>query len=158
MELWDAYDEHFNRVNTAYLIRGEAIPDGLFHLVCDILVKQIDGTYLIMQRDYEKHLGGMWEASAGGSALRGETPIECARRELFEETGIASGTFERLGTVTDAAHQSIYFEYLCTTGMDKAGIKLQRGETIAYRWVRLDELLSMGKQELATTRMLNYIK
>lgn len=42
MELWDAYDEDFNKVNTSPLTRGKSIPDGLFHLVCDILVKHID--------------------------------------------------------------------------------------------------------------------
>lgn len=49
-----------------------------------------------MQRDHRKHLGGMWEASAGGSALQGEKPLECAQRELFEETGVSSGTFEQV--------------------------------------------------------------
>ena len=42
-----------------------------------------------MQRDKRKHLGGMWEATAGGSALQGEDPLACAIRELREETGIA---------------------------------------------------------------------
>jgi len=41
-------------------------------------VKHIDGSYLIMQRDYGKHYGGKWELTAGGSALKGEKPIECA--------------------------------------------------------------------------------
>ena len=49
MELWDAYDEHFNKLNRSPLIRGEQIPDGVFHLVCEIIVKHIDGSYLIMR-------------------------------------------------------------------------------------------------------------
>ena len=43
-----------------------------------------------MQRDFRKHLGGKWELTAGGSALQGETALECASRELREETGIAA--------------------------------------------------------------------
>ena len=67
------------------LIRGEAIPDGFYHLVSDIIVKHVDGTYLLMQRDIRKNYGGMWEATAGGSALKGEGPLACAT------TGYPSG-------------------------------------------------------------------
>lgn len=64
----------------------QTIDDGMYHLVGEVIVKHIDGTYLIMQRDFKKHYGGMWELTAGGSALLGETPLECAVRELREET------------------------------------------------------------------------
>lgn len=74
LELWDAYDSNFNRIHGITLRRGETIPDGLYHLVCEILVKHADGSYLLMQRSANKHFGGMWEATAGGSALQGETP------------------------------------------------------------------------------------
>ena len=42
MEIWDAYDAEFNKLENKTLIRGEVIPDGLFHLVCEILVKHSD--------------------------------------------------------------------------------------------------------------------
>ena len=90
MELWDAYDRDFKKIQVVTLVRGEVI-----------------GSYLIMQRDKRKHLGGMWEATAGGSALQGEEPAICAARELYEETGITSNAgkiifFER----TSVAHSS----------------------------------------------------
>ena len=90
VEIWDAYDKNFCKIENVRLVRGEVIPEGIYHLVCEIIVKHIDGTYLLMQRDFEKHLGGMWELTAGGSALINETPKECAIRELKEETGIES--------------------------------------------------------------------
>ena len=89
-EIWDAYDKELNKIDNVQLIRGEPIPDGFYHLVCDIVVKHTDGTYLLMQRDFKKTFGGMWELTAGGSALAGETPLEGAMRELREETGIIS--------------------------------------------------------------------
>ncbi|MBQ8209750.1 MAG: NUDIX hydrolase [Clostridia bacterium] len=156
MELWDAYDRNFNKIANTVLVRGEEIPDGMFHLVCDVLVKHTDGTYLLMQRDYTKHLGGMWEATAGGSALKGETPLECAKRELFEETGITSADFTQLGTVVCDSHKSIYFDYLCVTVCDKNTITLQTGETIDYMWVTHDKLKSMHT-ELASKRILQFI-
>ena len=44
MELWDAYNADFQKVDGITLVRGEPIPDGLYHLVSDILVKHTDGT------------------------------------------------------------------------------------------------------------------
>lgn len=157
MELWDAYDESFNKLDCAPLIRGQVIPNGVFHLVCEALVRHTDGTYLIMQRDFHKHLGGMWEATAGGSALQGEQPIDCAKRELLEGTGIIPSSIKQVGTVVHKQHHSIYCEFICITETNKNAIRLQDGETIAYKWVTQKELLSMSKDELATTRIQKYI-
>lgn len=123
MEKWDACNESMNRIEGMSIVRGEPIPNGYFHLVCEILVRHTDGSYLLMQRDTRKPFGGLWEASAGGSALQGESPKECAIRELEEETGI----------------------------------RLQEGETIAFKWVSGKELLEMSRKELATQRIQNFI-
>ena len=72
MEIWDAYDEKRNKIDGVSLVRGQPINEGYYHLVSEIIVRHKDGSYLLMQRDKRKHLGGMWEASAGGSALQGE--------------------------------------------------------------------------------------
>ena len=88
MEIWDGYLKDGSLAGVD-LIRGEKIPSGLYHLVSEVLVRHIDGDYLLMQRDYCKHnYGGYYEASAGGSALKGEDKLTCAKRELQEETGI----------------------------------------------------------------------
>ena len=131
MEIWDAYDKDFNKISNVTLIREEPIPEGLFHLVSDIIVKHTDGSYLLMQRDKRKHFGGLWEATAGGSALCGETPMECAVRELREETGIEADHLTEIGRVRD--HNTWYVEFLCVTDCKKDSIILQDGETIAYK-------------------------
>ena len=156
MERWDAYDRNFQKVEGVTLIRGEPIPEGLCHLVCDILVRHRDGTYLLMQRDRRKHYGGMWEATAGGSALQNETPLECAVRELREETGIFSRELTEVGRVQSG--NTIYVEFLCVTDCRKDSVRLQEGETIAYRWVSKEQLLAMQKEELVTERMQEYIE
>ena len=130
MEIWDAYDAKFSRIDGISLVRGEPIPNGCFHLVSEIVVKHDDGSYLLMQRDKRKHLGGMWEATAGGSALRGEAQEECARRELREETGILSDDLTEVGRVI--SRDTIYVEFLCVADVKKDVITLQDGETIAF--------------------------
>ena len=158
MEIWDAYDENFNKIDNVTLIRGEKIPEGLFHLVGEIIVKHTDGDYLLMQRDRRKHFGGMWEATAGGSALRGETPIECAARELREETGIVSDHLVEIGRVKNYEKNTLYVEFLCVTDCPKDSVTLQEGETIAYKWVSRDELVSMKKSELLTECIQEFVE
>ncbi|MBQ3285577.1 MAG: NUDIX domain-containing protein [Ruminococcus sp.] len=156
--MWDAYDENFNLIEGVTLKRGEKIDDGVFHLVCDIIVRQTDGDYLIMQRDALKYYGGMWEATAGGSALAGESPLQCATRELFEETGIHADTLTEVGRVVDTERHSAYVEYLCITDCDKNSVKPQEGETSNYRWVDRETLLNMKNDELLTERMQLFIE
>ena len=157
MEIWDAYDRNLEKIEGMTLIRGEKIPEGVYHLVCDVIVRHTDGEYLLMQRDSRKHYGGMWEATAGGSALQGESPLDCAIRELREETGIRAEQLEEVGRVRAAGRNAIYCEFLCITDCKKDSIILQEGETSAYKWVTQDELLSMKRDELVTQRMQNFV-
>ena len=96
MELWDAYRED-GALAGCNLVRGEEIPGGLFHLVSEIIVRHEDGMFLLMQRDFKKpNFPGLYEASAGGSALAGEKPYDTAIRELKEETGIEAIKLEQI--------------------------------------------------------------
>lgn len=54
MEYWDACDNDLHLIPGVTLIRGEAIPEGMCHLVCDVIVRHKDGTYLLMQRAPDK--------------------------------------------------------------------------------------------------------
>lgn len=160
MEVWDAYRIDGTKAECD-LVRGEPIPAGLFHLVCEVLVKHIDGSYLLMQRDFNKEgYPGMFEATSGGSALKGESPVCAALRELKEETGINATELTQINkTYGDTA---IFYSYLCVTDYDKSSVKLQEGETISYRWVSKDEFLKfMDTQESIPPqkeRLLPYLK
>ena len=156
MELWDAYDADGRKIEGAALVRGEDIPEGMYHLVSDVLVRHRDGSYLLMRRDPRKKWGGMWEASAGGSALRGETAIDCALRELREETGIETEELEEVGRVL--SRDTIYAEFLCVTDREKNAVTLQEGVTVAFRWASAEELLAMDRGELITSRMQHFIR
>jgi len=156
MELWDAYDKDGRRIPGVILTRGEPIPAGLYHLVSNVIVRHTDGTFLLMRRDPKKSFGGMWEATAGGSALQNETPKECAARELFEETGIRASRLTEVGRIAD--QNTIFVEFLCETDCKKDGIVLQAGETVDYKWVSRDVLFSMRRDELVTKRMQGFIR
>lgn len=135
-EVWDAYLANGQLAGTD-LIRGEPIPNGYFHLVAHVLVRRQDNHFLLMQRAYTKESnGGCFEASAQGSALKGENALQCAKRELKEETGIVDGQWRRINQLIIG--NSLIVCYLCDVSFENVmEIHLQEKETIAYRW--LDE-------------------
>lgn len=138
IELWDAYHSDGSLAGCD-LVRGEKIPDGLKHLVAEVFVMHRDGTILLMQRDLHKpNYPGFWESGAGGSVLKGESAIDGAKRELLEETGItADDSLENLYYIV--SDTTIYRGYLCVTDIPKDHVTLQKGETIAFRWVDKQE-------------------
>jgi len=55
---------------------------------------------ILMIRQYRYATGGLlWEVPAGRLTVPGESPEECARRELQEEVGVIAGRLERLTTI-----------------------------------------------------------
>lgn len=147
MEIWDAYDRQGVKTGID-LIRGQEIGEGLYHLVCEIVVRHVDGDYLLLRRDFCKETyPGFEEIGAGGSALKGETPLEGARRELLEESGIEAGELQEIYHVVSDKNHSIYHGYLCVTDVPKDSVVLQKGETVSYRWIGKKELLDFFASE-----------
>ena len=141
MELWDAYTMDGERTGGT-LVRGQPIPDGLYHLVCEVLVRHRDGSYLAMKRWHKKEdYPGWWETTAGGSALQGEDMWACVRREMKEETGLDGEEFTHIACRITADDHVIFHSFLCTVDCDKDSVTLQEGETEAYRWLTEQEFV-----------------
>lgn len=87
MELWDLYNER--RELTGYdHIRGEEVPQGFYHLVVHIWIRNSKGEYLISQRSADRPVHPlMWEC-VGGSVTKGEDSLTGALRETKEEVGL----------------------------------------------------------------------
>lgn len=142
MELWNAYTREGVLTDTI-LVRGEPIPDGLYHLVSEILVRHTDGSYLGMKRaTVKKAFPGWLETTAGGSALLGEDALACAKRELFEETGIVCDSFTPIAHHVHDANHTIYHCFLSTVDYDKNAITLQEGETDGFVWMDEAEFIA----------------
>ena len=149
MEIWDLYDEQGNRTGETWeRARAMEIPEGRYHIVCDILIRHTDGSFLLTFRDPNKDIWpACWEASAGGSALAGETPEEAVRREMREETGLEAGRLELIGTTLRPRSHSVIYAYAAEVECDKDAVRLQPGETVGYQWVDLPELLRLAGEE-----------
>ena len=150
-EIWDLYDAEGNRTGETF-VRGfgnfTKIPEGRYHLVVDLLVLHEDGTYLLTKRsDIKDIYPGYWEASAGGSAIKGEEPLEAAKRELFEETGLTPDSLELVDILFKDSSRSMYYSYLAKVSCDKESVVHQEGETTAYKWVDREGFLAYVDSE-----------
>ena len=124
------------------------IPEGRYHLVCDILIRHEDRTFLLTLRDSRKKaFPGCWEASAGGAAQAGETPEAAARREMREETGLEAEKLELIGITRNEKKRSTVYAYLATVNCAKDAIRLQEGETVDYRWIEPKTIFSLIPNE-----------
>ena len=165
-EIWDLYDRDGNRTGETferYFGGYKDIPEGRYHLVVDLLVLHSDGTYLLTKRsDIKDVYPGYWEASAGGSAISGEEPLEAAKRELYEETGLTPDSLELVGVLFKDSSHSMYYSYLARVSCEKDSIVLQKGETTDYKWVDRAGLLAYVDSDEAmkshNQRYGNYIE
>lgn len=87
MEVWDLYTKYRELTGREH-IRGRELPEGYFHLVVHVWIRNSKGEYLISQRAADRPTYPlMWEC-VGGSVIKGETSLEGAVRETKEEVGI----------------------------------------------------------------------
>ncbi len=162
-EIWDLYDK-MGRKSEFKKDRysDEPIPEGLYHIVCDLLVIHEDGTYLLTKRhDCKEVYPGYWEASAGGSAQEGESPLQCAVRELKEETGIDidADKLELVDHSFSEKSRSTFFSYIARVNCKKDSIVLQEGETVAYKWLDKKEFLEyIDSEEAIKSHNMRYEK
>ena len=86
MELWDLYNERRELTGRDH-VRGEEVPQGCYHLVVHIWIRNSKGEYLISQRSADRPTFPlMWEC-VGGSVVKGEDSLTGALRETQEEVG-----------------------------------------------------------------------
>jgi dATP pyrophosphohydrolase len=102
--------------------------------------------------------GGFWQAIAGGGE-DSETPLEAARRETYEETGIPpESPFLQLDTVESIPVTAFEDSYLwgedvyvvsqyCFGVLVEDGRLLLSPEHTTYRWLEYDEAHSLLKYD-----------
>ena len=75
---------------------------------CSIIVTDFEDRVLLLRHSYGPKV---W-ALPGGGMDRGEAPIDCARREVAEEVGIALAQLEPLGTLEEHLSGSPHVAHL----------------------------------------------
>ena len=143
MELFDLYDE--NRVKTEKtIVRGEKIPDGLYHIVVHVCIFNSKGEMLIQQRQpFKAGWSNMWDVSVGGSAVSGDTSQTAAEREVCEEIGYNISLKNCRPVITIHFDHGFDDIYTVNEDIDLNKLVLQPEEVQAVKWATQDEIIQM---------------
>ncbi len=148
-ELWNVYTKDRKRTQKR-CIRGEQgnLLEDEFHLWVMVWIKNPQtGKYLVSQRSADKEVDPLkWETVAGHATL-GETSLDTALREVYEEVGIrlrpeeATVLATKVATSFDGRRHnwimdSFYFETTQEPDLEKATTR----EVLQTKWLTVEEI------------------
>jgi isopentenyldiphosphate isomerase len=143
MERWDLYTK--DRVKThRQMLRGMKQPDGFYRVVVHICVFNSNGEMLIQQRQpFKSGWSNLWDLTAGGSVIAGETSAQAAQRELDEEIGLLVSLEQERPRLTVNFYGGFDDIYMIREDVELSALRLQEEEVQAVRWASMDEILHM---------------
>nr|WP_158884218.1 NUDIX domain-containing protein [Amycolatopsis anabasis] len=138
-ELVALYDE--SGAVTGSAPRAEVRARGLWHAAGVVLVRSVDGrsAYVHLRAPDKDVFPGAYDCWAGGVVAAGETPAECASRELAEELGIRGVTPIPLYTLVFDEPPIRCHNFAFEVRWDGPVVH-QPEEIVDGRWMPLDEL------------------
>lgn len=145
IEFWELLDAQKERTGLRHK-RGDAIPQGFYHLVVHIWLMCPEGYFLMSQRQKNRPYALKWERT-GGSVLYGETSLEGARREVLEELGIDLKNYEAhfIKSQKRERYHDFYDSWMFIIDNNTL-FKLQASEVMQARWFSLNELDELKKE------------
>ena len=125
------------------------LPTGTTTLVVHICLFNPQGQLLIQRRQLDKAgYPGLWDVTAAGSALAGETSAQAAARELFEEMGIRHDFTNERPAFTVNFPDGFDDVYLIQTpDIALSDLRLQTQEVLDANWATLPQILQLLKEE-----------
>lgn len=147
MELWDLYTKDREKLAET-MVRGAPHPTGKYRLVVHIAIFNQRGQMLIQQRQADKFgWPSMWDISASGSVITGETSSMAAERELGEELGLSIPFSNRRPALTVHFPDGMGDVFLVEQDVDLCDLVLQKEEVQAVRWADEEEILQMIEED-----------
>lgn len=138
-ELVALYDQAGSVVGTTTRSRVRA--EALWHAAGVVLVRSGDGkaVYVHLRTAVKDVWPSTWDCWAGGVVAAGETPAECARRELAEELGVHGVEPVPLFTKVYDDGRNRCHNFAFEVRWD-GPIRHQAEEIVEGRWIPLEDL------------------
>ena len=143
MELWDIYDKNREKTGRTHE-RGIPVKEGDYHLVVHVWIVNDRGEFLIQKRQpWKEGWPNMWDGSAAGSAVVGDSSKVAAIRETKEELGVELDMSK--GEILFTIKFSCGFEdiWLVRQNVDIKDIKLQYEEVADAKWASEKQIKQM---------------
>jgi ADP-ribose pyrophosphatase len=115
-----------------------------------------DGQVTLL-RQYRHAVGGwLWEIPAGKLDVPGEAPLDCARRELAEEAGLAARRWHKLGSIfTTPGFCDEIIHLFLARDLSEVERRHERDEVIEVHRMRLEDALArIPTEEVRDTKTI----
>ena len=145
-EKLDLYDENRNKLDKVRVRYKDKQKKGEYVLATQATIINSKGEILISQRSPKKKFYPLkWECN-GGAVLSGETSKEGIIRELKEELGLDFNAKDAVLIKTDKNDRRFKDIFLFFKDIDIKEIVFSDGESVAAKWVEIDEFEKMYNQ------------
>jgi tRNA threonylcarbamoyl adenosine modification protein (Sua5/YciO/YrdC/YwlC family) len=131
--------------------------DIIRHPGASAMVPMLNKNTVLLIKQFRYAAGGfIWEIPAG-TLNPGESPLECAKRELIEETGYSAGKFEKLTEIVPVpGYSDERIHIYIATGLVKAVQNLDRDEMLNVHEVKMEAALEMiAKGEIMDAKTIS---
>ena len=146
-EIWDIYDRERNPTGRFHR-RGEPLAKGDCHLVVHVLIFSSDNRLLIQRRQpWKRGWPNLWDVSAAGAALAGETSRQAAEREIREELGVQLELSSHWPRFTVNFPQGFDDFWFLEEDIPMAELHPQPSEVAEVRWVNEEELRDLIRRK-----------
>ena len=157
MELWDLYTKDREKLGET-MERGAEHPQGKYRLVVHMALFNSRGQMLIQQRQSTKFgWPNLWDISASGSVISGETTCMAAERELGEELGLSIPFENRRPALTVHFPDGLGDVFVIEQDINISTLILQEEEVQAVRWADEEEILDMIENDTFIPYQPNFI-
>ena len=142
-EYWDLFDGERRPLGRLHR-RGDPLPEGCYHQVVHVWIRDDAGRFLLSQRHPDKPWPLYWEAT-GGAVVAGENPADGARREVEEELGIRLPEEAGRLLFSERREKDFHDVWLYRWNGELSQLRLQEQEVVDARWVTYGELCRMER-------------
>lgn len=150
MEIWDILDKE-GKLTGRTMKKGEAVPEGYYHLGADVWIINSENKILIQKRSPQKRQSPNVWAMTGGSVIKGETSLQTIERETQEELGIQLN-MKNVQLIKRYKTGEVWLDtYIIRQDINLDTICMQEEEVSDVKWATFDEIeeLFIQKQLLA---------